>query len=538
VTDSELEAAPRSARQWRRPLTAAAVLALVGCTALAAKKAATPCQPAALDKDALVGLFDKNMEEMSRYGANNKEAVKDWVKMTSKASESVPSTEESERKLKELLSKDMDADETKKMVDEMEIRSLQSMHKKREALKEYLQQNSRNLKSGSHHPPGHPTPATTAECVFNIEQALAQMAALGANIADTAKTCYDGVAWKETPGQVCAVNLGGVFYSVSTIAGSLSMAAENCGKTVFPPDYKALCAAGATGLSADISQLASSAALTAAACKPDKFDNVPVGAVPANFGVMGTPGADVRRLSESNATAEARRLVYGGGQASMTTQCVVDAVSASWWLAQAAIAINAAVDPKEGASCKNPKFLKKGSYHTYTELVCAVDVIGAVHGFFQVIEYILLAVTHCTDTMHLPAMCGAGIQGLISSITGSGESGIAVWLNCYKAQGWKLKRTKVREIATQAAMNTRVNGLRQEGNFGRRLEEVEADIEELKKQYGTPEEAWKSLGFDFSDPDAAFRDLPEAKIPAEDLVSLMETPTDATGPSSMFDMCS
>eukprot|EP00445_Apocalathium_hangoei_P003375 CAMPEP_0203856528 /NCGR_PEP_ID=MMETSP0359-20131031/10229_1 /ASSEMBLY_ACC=CAM_ASM_000338 /TAXON_ID=268821 /ORGANISM="Scrippsiella Hangoei, Strain SHTV-5" /LENGTH=141 /DNA_ID=CAMNT_0050773151 /DNA_START=1 /DNA_END=422 /DNA_ORIENTATION=- len=141
------------------------------------------------------------------------------------------------------------------------------------------------------------------------------------------------------------------------------MAAGNCATTLMP-NYLAMCVGGAAGVAASLSQFASAAALTSAACAPEQLaPGAAAGVTPSSFGQPGGPGAnvklpgvtplptllppaapagDVRRLhEEKNATAHARRLVFGGGKGSDMTQCVVDATSVSWWLAQAGLAINA-----------------------------------------------------------------------------------------------------------------------------------------------------------------------------------------------------
>mmetsp|Transcript_94323 Transcript_94323/g.253848 ORF Transcript_94323/g.253848 Transcript_94323/m.253848 type:complete len:165 (-) Transcript_94323:138-632(-) len=141
--------------------------------------------------------------------------------------------------------------------------------------------------------------------------------------------------------------------------------------------------------------------------------------------------------------------------------------------------------------------------------------------------YLQMAATQCSDQLNLRAMCGAGIDGMVSALAGSGAGGTAAWLNCWEAQGWEskdgaLKRNKIKGKAQQVVMTAKVNGLKQEGNFGRRLEAQDdnEDIRELKQRFGSPEAAWKSIGFDMEDPSAAFRSA-RAAVDPEELVSLV-----------------
>jgi len=226
-------------------------------------------------------------------------------------------------------------------------------HEKREDLRKHLAGEQRGLRLPR--PTRSPRErATTAECVFNVNQAVTQVAALASNIADSAKTCVEGGKYggifnadkgAQTQGATCVVNLAGISYSISFIAGSLSMAAQNCATTLVP-NVDALCSAALTGIGAQVSQLGGGAALTAMACDPKGKAEIPRDAVPSKL------GQPQRRLSAVNQTdAPARRLVFGGGYSSDGTQCYVDTSSIAWWLAQAGLAINAAANHHAGASC-------------------------------------------------------------------------------------------------------------------------------------------------------------------------------------------
>mmetsp|Transcript_115540 Transcript_115540/g.367369 ORF Transcript_115540/g.367369 Transcript_115540/m.367369 type:complete len:572 (+) Transcript_115540:61-1776(+) len=526
-----LGAAPR-ARGWRRPLVAAA-LALGAVTVLAVKKAATPCPTAPLaliGGDALVSfalVHGPETAEMASLMTNQDSGlVKDWVLGASGRAQAAGAEEgeaglEQAKRTVEAAMDTKDPEKAKEIVQQAFERSLSRLHEKRMDLKSYLKSHRRGLKGL---PKTKSQQATTAECVFNVEQATMQIAALASNIADSAKTCTMGTNFLQTSGKVCVVNLAGIMYSISTIAASLSLAADNCASTLLP-NYDALCAGGITGVIASLSQFAGAASLTSAACAPQ--DAAPMGVTPANFGDPTGPGGNVkRRLHDvQNATAQARRLVFGGGMRSEVTQCVVDTTSVGWWLAQAGLAINAAANRKDGESCKMP-LIHKGKIYQYSQMVCAVDILGAINGFGQAVYYLQLAATQCSDQLNLPAMCGAGIDGMVSALAGGGAGGTAAMLNCWEAQGWTmtLKQNKALAAVKKVVMMSKANGLKQEGNFGRRLEAEDDGTEDLRKIFATPEAAWKSIGIDLEDPEADFHGVRPAVVRPEDLVSLVGEP--------------
>jgi len=314
----------------------------------------------------------------------------------------------------------------------------------------------------------------------------------------------------------------------------LSLAAENCAVTTLP-NTDALCAGSISGLGAQVSQLAGAAALTNEMCDPVGKSAIPPGAVPSH---LGQPEIE-RRLAERNVTAgsaHARLLLWGGGYGAGATQCAVDAASISWWLAQAGLAINAAANTNAGASCPDKHFRKTLSKFKKGE----EGPVKELDEFVQVIQYLQFAVVHCSDQLNVNALCGAGIDGMVSSLAGMASSGAALWMSCVKLN-WHDDSEKYKAAINMAAVASKIthtqnknklslSALDQAGNFGRRLsdeEEIQPSgedaIEELKKRFATPEDAWRSIGYDFDDASAEWRES-QPQLRPEELVSLLEEP--------------
>jgi len=321
-----------------------------------------------------------------------------------------------------------------------------------------------------------------------------------------------------------------------------------------------LCAGGISGLGASVSQLAGAAALTNEMCDPVGKDAIPPNTLPHN---LGQPEAG-RRLEAAAAggsadSAHARRLLFGGGYRADETQCFVDASSVAWWLAQAGLALNAAANGNAGKSCDMGMLLKsdvfdkgkmgdaKDDVKQWAQASCAVDVAGAIFAFGQAIMFLQFAVVHCPDQLNTNALCGAGIDGMVSSLAGMASTISSFGLTCFKLgmqDGHKKKKAAVnlanalsKIFHTEKHNKLSTVPLDLEGNFGRRLsaydDEVtkiaaaypsgEAGIAELKKRFTSPQEAWKSIGYDFAEANAEWRkSSPQRR--AGDLVSLMEEP--------------
>lgn len=535
-------------RNSRRLLGGAAVV-LVGFTALVITKALTPCVgshsllPTSGDFTSLVEVRKSEMESLTHDG--DKDLARKWLEETSEAE--AETAHEAEPRAQEVVKDAMqtkDVDEARKLVQRAMHRSVAKWHSKRDAMTKFVNANRRTLRHKGKMLKRGDTPqesAIIAECVFNVEQAVTQLAALGASIADAAKTCTPGATWTNTKGKVCIVNLAGIGFAVATVAGSLSVAAENCASTL-TPNVDALCAGAISGLGAEVSQLSGMAALTSASCDPAAKANA-VGVAPSNWGRIPTgPVANNIPLGaqpvlndfplgvQDNATsASARRLLYGGGKGADATQCYVDATSVGWWLAQAGLAINAAANKKAGASCPSKHSLPlRGKALKYAQALCTVDIAGAIYAFGTAIQFLELALTNCPDHLNFNAMCGAGIDGIVASLAGLTSSGSAAWMTCYELrQKNHMKLFNVASIAsklTRGRMPGGVASLDLEGNFGRRLADDD-DVKDLMDRFGTPEEAWKSIGYDITDPEADFRRDTKITPFAKDIVSLVEEPT-------------
>merc|ERR1719436_1821921 len=111
---------------------------------------------------------------------------------------------------------------------------------------------------------------------------------------------------------------------------------------------------------------------------------------------------------------------------------------------------------------------------------------------------------------------------MVSSLAGMASSGSALWMTCVKLS-WGQDSEKRKAAVNMAAMASKItntqnknklslSALDQAGNFGRRLSDEEGvqpsgedAIKELKKRFATPEDAWRSIGYDFDDAGAEWR---------------------------------
>jgi len=523
-----------ASRRRRRLAAGVSLLIAGGVVAACIKKIVDPCTVASpLGVHGLVSLVQVQHEDLANLVEENddRDALRKWLVATTEVGEATSAAQAASDMPdgpvgvpNEVVRQAMSADspeEAQKVVKRVMGKTMSRWQEKRRGLKKYLNAHKRSLRKKN-----PKEKATIAECVFNVLQASDQVAALAANIKDATRTCTATTKPKGTSGKVCAVNIGAIFFSISTIAGALSLAAQNCADT-FSTNVGALCAGAVSGIVANVAQLASMSALVSATCDPNNIDKITPGAVPHNFG---QPASD-RRLGQVNSTAaEGRRLLFGGGIAADATQCVIDATSIAWWLAQAGLAINSAANPDAAASCHlyGNKHVKGNAYR-YSQSLCTVDVAGAIFAFGQAIEYLQLAASHCTDQLNLRAMCGAGIDGIFSSFAGFATSGSAVYTACHVYQDPKAKAA-----LTAAGLSDKLSGgnfpvdaLGDAGNFGRRLSSFEDHVAALQERFSSPEDAWKSIGYDLNDEDADFRKGLPPQPSLEELASLVEEPVTA-----------
>jgi len=367
-----------------------------------------------------------------------------------------------------------------------------------------------------------------------VTQTVSQIAALAANIKDAAGTCENvrpGKKYDEWEQKTCAINVESIFYSAASIAATLSSAANNCAES-FQPNLDALCAGSIATMIQSVSQLGISAQLIAASCTPGEQENLIPGITPSN---IGTFDQSERRLGAENSShAEARRLLFGGGKGSTGTMCAVDITSSLWYLADAGLAINAAANKNGGQSCP-PRVFYEGSRTTGVEYrrskaFCAADVAGAIYGFLQAIYFLYFSAVHCLDMLDAAATCGAGVTGLMASLSGVAYSGTSMWLTCEELKrewpmpgaGSPLTKDMVQE-----------NVLGQSGIGGRRLasEGAEAGVAQFKEKFMSVEEAFQSMGFNLNDRDAQYRKAqPEMPSP-QDVIELLQQPASAESAS-------
>lgn len=530
-------------RRRRRLATGVSLLIAGAVAAVFIRRAFEPCTVVApLPGDGVVSLAEVQHEEDLAYiigDSDDRDALRQWLVATTEAGEAAEAAQAAADMPEGpagvpngVVRQAMEAEspeQARKVVKRVMGKAMARWQTKRRGLKKYLKENKRSLKL--RHKRNPQEQAAVAECVFNVLQASDQVAALAANIKDASETCTEASSPSRPSGKVCAVNIGAIFFSISTIAGALSLAAQNCADT-FSTNVGALCAGAVSGIVANVAQLSSMSALVSATCDPKNIDKITPGHVPHNFG---RPVHD-RRLGKDNSTEkQARRLTFGGGIEADATQCVIDATSIAWWLAQAGLAINSAANPDAAGSCHLFHNIQhvKGNAFRYSQALCTVDVAGALFAFGQAIEYLQLAATHCTDQLNLRAMCGAGVDGIVSSFAGFATSGSAVWTACKEYQSPKAKAA-----LTAAGISNKLSGgkfpldaLGDAGNFGRRLS-IEANVAALQERFSSPEEAWKSIGYDMSDQDADFRKVLPPRPSVDEIASLVEEPVAAQDSSA------
>jgi len=460
-----------------------------------------------------------DLRALSAADDDSSEEVRNWL---AEHLESEDDKEDSGSSLGSILD-EKDPKKASELMDRTSKLAIKRWQKKRNSLKTYLSEKQRKLRGPPKWPHRPRTPsqkASVAECVFNVEQALTQIVALAANIDDSTKTCPGDPSPDSPQGKLCAANIGQVLFAVSTIAGSLSVAADNCAETMMP-NTQALCAGAVTGIVGQVSQLAATSAVVAASCGPEEQSfGALYTAAQQNEADYGRPGFEAgadysymslehRRLDDQAETGEKavppRELLFGGGPDGDVAQCYIDVTSIMWWLAQAGLAINAAANPKASASCHlAPKHGPK-KVRSYSEALCTVDVAGALFAFGEALMFIQYAVGHCGGRLDVQAMCGAGITGLVSSFAGFASSASAIYLACHE-----LHHGLLNKFTAAAASDSFTNALGQEGNFGRRLSEEnedkfpylpqgEAGVKRLQERFKSPRDAWQSIGFNLTE---------------------------------------
>jgi len=452
----------------------------------------------------------------------------------------------------------------------------------------------------------HPTKtpgqqASMAACVFNSLGATNAVASAAANFNDALATCKDVHMedwWDNdhTHGKVCSVNVAAVLGSFTGLSSSLSLAADNCASTMIP-NIEALCSGSISGMITAVSQFAGALSLVSAACMPEGwYHRVPEGVVPSNVGSNEHYDKDPYRYDHSRdgtsifrryleettpdgksgnaarspdaalesavkapssaasilkgqlpqSEAPSRRLLFGGGKGSTATHCALEVTGVMWNLASASLAINAAANPDNGASCP-PKNLFgstdpwfKGKYYKIMQGFCTTDAAGAIVGFGTAIAQIMLTVVNCVDELNLRAICGAGFDGAATALAGIAQAGSGIWLSCdlfnHPLLKQLLKIATTFDNASGGGITNLIAGMSE--SLGRRLNDDEKakmrekmvfdhenDPFQMKKRWGSPHKVFQHLGYNLKNASAWWRDAAATlqKSP-NDVLKLMEEP--------------
>mmetsp|Transcript_34522 Transcript_34522/g.87668 ORF Transcript_34522/g.87668 Transcript_34522/m.87668 type:complete len:715 (+) Transcript_34522:72-2216(+) len=394
-----------------------------------------------------------------------------------------------------------------------------------------------------------------ADCVFNVLSATNTFAATAANLNDAVKTCkyikpMDIVHTENTAAnvhaKVCSVNIFATLGGLVSLASTLSGAADYCASTLVP-NVDAKCSQAITGLIQAVASGGGAFTLISAACREEGwYGDIPKDRFPHNvgsneiyerdyFNKENNDDGDARRLSEAEDPAPPRQLLFGGGRGSTAVQCATEIGSVMWNLAYAALAINAAGN-RNGPGCppmnlfgeENPKV--KGIVYEVSEGSCAVNIESAITSFLLVIAQLELIAVNCVDTLNVRAICGAGIDGIFAAAAGIAQAATGIWLACDTLQREPIKSlvTLARGIDINSGLITNA----QTGNMGRRLSALQGfqmeGVEELKRRFATPEEAWMSLGYDLDNASAPFRQAGLSEVDVRALAELVsESPAAA-----------
>ncbi|CAE8600264.1 unnamed protein product, partial [Polarella glacialis] len=131
-----------------------------------------------------------------------------------------------------------------------------------------------------------------------------------------------------------------------------------------------------------------------------------------------------------------RRLLLGGGEGVIKTDCALDVLQAATILGQVGLALSNAImnrcPPKTV-----PEFLAKLISTDVVDLMnqmsiagCALDVSSVISGVGWAILYFSLIAVHCVKTVDMRALCAAGISGVTSSLASVAAVGSGLFLAC------------------------------------------------------------------------------------------------------------
>lgn len=391
----------------------------------------------------------------------------------------------------------------------------------------------------------------TAHCVFDVLQATTSLAFVAANVNDAVRTCpglhlNNLMSKNNTQGKLCALNAAFAFGEIANLAAELSLAANDCAVTLLP-NVDALCAASVSGLVYGIAEMAAGGALIATACNGGKFlgEPLPPGATPANVSFSGMHAAarrleedskavgganapeqteGLKKVPESGDAAPDRKLLFGGGKGSTSTQCATQVGGSMWSLAQAALYITQATKGSIGPLGQCPpknvfggkKF--KGPVYKQAQAFCAQNVAGILVAYAQILAFIQMAVVDCANVFNLPAICGTGITAVAGSFAAVAETGPGIFLACDELQDPLLKKAINAAAKLDTATGNTLSKILGDSTSGRRLDQrdngasraeargtgVDDDplsLDDIKSRFDTPADAFRSIGIDFDDPE-------------------------------------
>jgi len=249
----------------------------------------------------------------------------------------------------------------------------------------------------------------TAQCIFNVMEAMTAVVGLGDDINGMARVCR---APRGADSELACQVDGGIMVAwIGTIAAKLSLAASNCAETA---NIDAICAAGVTGIVAALGELAAAASLAAPTCSPN----------PPSLPTTKISELGDQTMSDHNVWETGRRLVIGLGTVGNGIQCGVDVSVVAENIANMGLAINQAVH-SDNCDSKNWDG-NKGLVRS----LCTVDIGGAIAYFSQVVTFIQLAVLNCRDYLDIKALCGALIAGVATAAAAIAPYGSAIHAAC------------------------------------------------------------------------------------------------------------
>jgi len=245
----------------------------------------------------------------------------------------------------------------------------------------------------------------TAQCIFNVVEAMALVIGLGDDINAVIRTCPS----PRGPDSelACQVDSALMVAYIGTIAAKLSLAASNCAESA---NIDSICAAGVTGIVGALGELAAAASLAAPTCSPHP---------PA------LPTTKISELGDQTLERSGRRLAIGQGAVGNGVQCSVDVSIVAANIANLGLAINQAV---HSTNC-DPDNINANS-NGLKRALCTVDIGGAIAYFGQVVTFTQLAILNCKDFLDIKALCGASIAGIATAAAAIAPYGAAIHAAC------------------------------------------------------------------------------------------------------------